>query len=326
MSGIVSPTTEARKPLNPTEILPPEMWYHILSFPSPVDEFPVALVCKLFAYILRKKREKRGECKWLTPITPFCSTMESFLFVRSSMIGVSSERCVNTKLVMVLARMERYDLLVQFVSSSLCTKDDTKDLYKKLMWDGEFDVFRRLWKMHKLLVPEDGILHAICSDQYYLVRLLRFEYPHYRIPYEKVPDAIWAAIDTNNIENVRIAFDLTSPGDLEWMKFELWHKCIVVGNPEILKFCIEKLGRIPLHPDFIKRAWFLYRAHRTQEGLDVLEYLIAYGCLIEYRTYLDLKHVCPVLAATIPRRQIVQAPVAPKPPIHVVHYHGGGNV
>jgi hypothetical protein len=63
-----------------TVSLPMEIWACILSFLKNEEEYVVALVCRDFCALMRRRREKRKETIWRTPVSAFVNSVARIRF------------------------------------------------------------------------------------------------------------------------------------------------------------------------------------------------------------------------------------------------------
>ena len=96
--GLVFRFTMADPPGTEEDVphMPAEIWELVLEHFRPHEEYPAAAVCATFYSILQRKRELRGEKRWVTPILVLCNTVARLEWGRENGIPrLSKTQCMQ---------------------------------------------------------------------------------------------------------------------------------------------------------------------------------------------------------------------------------------
>lgn len=248
--------------------LPIELWILILTFLMPYEELPVAQVCRMFHSILTDKRDRRGDAKWQTDITPFCKSWRS---IRSLLRNINDIRDYpkNQMIVNVFLRERNYATLVSYVDSWM--DDINMDrLYKTLVAQKAYDAIYALSKK-SISLPIDFIESAVPTGQLDLVKLAHSSYPQFLFGSVRLLNT---ATETGNLELIKFVHGIMKK---QYSQFRVSIiECVQTKNLEIVKFGLETFGCNSMSHNCITFAL-------AENLMDILVFLIEKECAVTDR-------------------------------------------
>ena len=238
--------------------LPSEILISIMDWLEPDEEFPVALVCRQFYNILRRKRDLRGNSKWMTSLTPLCRTFMRCQWIYNTTATANSREkyYIEGQILGILIKTENYDVLEDFLNHFEISFLNSCGLTQGLMEQEAYDcVYNLLIKGRLYVSPEDFDL-AIESGELDLVELM---YEHHGGSLDS--DHMRKAILSGNTDIVKFVYKegIATGGQNMYI-------CVETGNLDIVKFAHENLDVIYEHDSCLEKA--------LEDGnLDIVDYL-----------------------------------------------------